>query len=1254
MNSRSLRRRTTRRLGGAAIGAGLVAAAIQTVVHEKEIQDAGQNKAKLKRVSAHGNKTDLAEPGFGTQRESSTYHPEEAPRSPRADKNSPRQPNRGNVGKRARLSRPAEDSEPVERAKDLMTRAPEPPQQGAVELDDAGRANDSRAVASANLHAIAEPEAVKQSVLEPVAIQVAEEEDPPLQAQVPNLALSYEISGFETWPSAAATLSFAPEPVPEASPSQINQASEAADRPLLLDRPQETTEGENSAPVGMPPPTPEDSHPKAGNSYRADEHSAGDAPLPAASLTQASDSLPRPAFGLAPHVSEAERAPQLTSEISGFEIQEAPRKPVPAGRDQASRSAELQTTIIGRERTSAVNALPKPLFGLPLDSEPSVERQPQAPAITAGLVAAKTNSSSGLSSPRFSADDELILEIATSDGSVGDTIVGYGTRTGVYLPLGEVARLLDLAIVTSDDGNYASGWVLDENSTVQLNLKAGSLTIKGIEQKLAPADAVAYEGELYLRADRFAALMPLTVTVDLRSQTVNIKTLTPFPFEQRAQRETARNKLGSQGRKQIEGPVRENTPWQALSFPVGDLEVRGVSDTAFGSRGEVDLRLASDLAFMTARAFANGNTRDGLVAARLEMGRRDPDAGLLGPFHATQFKVGDIATTALPLGLRGIAGLGAQITNAPLGQTSVFDRVDLRGELPDGYEAELYRNNTLVGSTRQPVNGQYQFLQVPVEFGLNVFRIVLYGPQGQRREEVRRLTVGDGRIGKGVFQYDFGLARKDGSLIDARGPDFSPGEDYNAWRLAGSLQYGISTSLTASLSGGLFESRGGRHWLIGTGLRTGIAGTAVRIDAGLRKGGGRAFGIQLSGRTAGVNWTASHFEYSGEFADEVRAFTMDPLRRASEMDFSTVVQLTDTGLPITGRIRRLVFADGRVETNAGARSSLLLGQTLASNSVFLRQFSTVSAGGRTFIGGTLDLASVGRSKTQLRAAIDYALKPAAEVVSVRVAADRYFNDDNSLSISAGHVFAGSATTLGMTFARRFQKYSLGLDGTLNFPERSYSVGLRLGLSFGRNPIDRALFTTRSSMASNGSAAFRVFADANRNGTFDFGEAPLAGVSLSGGGKTVVTNGEGMALVEGLGDGQRIAIQLDETTLPDVDMAAQKPGIEIVARAGRVHASSFGVVELGEVSGIAVLGEQRKGISGLLVELVDANGVHLARARTSTGGVFSFERIRPGLYELALNAQQAAKLGIVLKAGARLELLSPSTITRTVLVVKKSE
>jgi len=1010
-------------------------------------------------------------------------------------------------------------------------------------------------------------------------------------------------------------------------------------------------------------------------------------PAPVARAALSPPALPAPSPDAAPApplaaISETAAATLPLADPAGPTA--APAASVAAEAEPAPVSPPPRTGSLALAAAPPSRALPKPAFAMPAPpaakpsavpahsaQEPPESTTGAAFSASAALPAARVNAPSAAPSPLdaelsrgaprsddaagapvFTPDDELILAIATQNGEVGDTVIAYGTRAGVYLPLGEIARLLDLAVVVSDDGHYASGWILDESRTIELNLREGRLRVNGREVPFARRDAASLDGELYLRSDRFSDLMPLSLGVDLRSQAVTIATQVPFPFEQRAEREAAREKLSGRGRGPAPKFARENTPYKAIDMPLGDVEVRAVSDTSLGSRGETDVRLAGDVAFMTGRAFASVTTRDGLVAARLELGRRDPDAGLLGPLNATEFQVGDVSTTALPVGLRGIGGRGLMITNAPLSRASVFDRIDLRGDLPDGYEAELYRNNTLVGSTRLAVNGRYEFLQVPVEFGLNVFRLVLYGPQGQRREEVRRISVGDGRLAQGEFRYALGLAQKDVSLIDVHGPNFSPGDDYRAWRGTALAEYGISTGLTASLGGAWFESRGSRHWLAATGLRTSIAGIAARADFSVRDGGAKAYGLGLGGRTAGVNWTASHFEYQGGFADELRGFTGEPLVRATEFDLNTVLPVGRGGLPLAARGRRVAFADGRVEADASLRASALVGPALVSNSLSLRRTTAPGNAGVTQLTGTFDLATLAGSKTQYRASLDYAVAPRAEITAVRLDVDRSVGTDTTLRLSAGHVLTGDTTTLGLSAIHRFRRFSLAFDGDVTMPGRSYTAVLRLSFSFGRSPLGGGMFLDRPGLSAGGAAAVRVFADDDGDGRMGPGEAPLEGVDVVAGSSSVTTDAHGIAFVGALGDGQGTSLRIDSSTLPEVSSAPSRDGIEIVPRPGRVHAAEFAIVGLSDIEGTTWLGTDGREISGIVLELVDAAGKVAGRTRSGSGGAFWFEQVRPGRYDLRLAAAQARNLGIELLEPVQVDIGARASTARVAVRVRK--
>lgn len=939
----------------------------------------------------------------------------------------------------------------------------------------------------------------------------------------------------------------------------------------------------------------------------------------------------------------------------------APAKPSTAG--------PAPRRIASRSFAEARLDLPQPAFGLPpiqqlFASGAATEPRPPTAALS-GPIRASAGAAPGLGTqgpvPVISEDDELILQIETPQGEMSDTVIAYGLRTGTYLPLGALTRFFDLPISISDDGHYASGWFLEEQRTLALNLRDGTLAVAGRKLVLGRGDAVAYEGELYVRAEKFSELFPLDLKVDLRAQTIAVKTREPFPFEERMAREASRERLGSRSAR---GPAqrfaREETPWRALSLPVGETELRALTDDDLGTRIEGDLRLAGDLAFMTARAYASVSSRDGLVAARLELGRRDPDGDLLGPLKATEFQLGDVATGPLPIGLRGISGRGAVVTNAPLEQASIFDSVDLRGDLLDGYEVELYRNNTLIGSTRTPVNGQYAFLQVPVDFGLNVFRLVFFGPQGQRREVVRRISVGDGRLVPGQFVYSAGAAQKDVNLFAVRGPQFSPAVDYGAWRATAELGYGISRAFTATLGAGFWQSGGRNHWLAATGLRSGIGATALRFDLGLQDGGGHIVELGLGGKVLGMAYTLNHAEYGGGASDEVRAFTADPLRRATEFNLNTTLRfgsgLNARTMPLSTQVRRIEFADGRRQTDAALRTSLPLGAVLLSNTL---DYGTLSSPGNATtqrLLGSFDLATVSGSRTRYRASLGYGLLPAARLQSAALEADRRFGESTLVRAGITHTFAEHQTTLGLSAVRRTGPVNLAFDGNYGFPNRNFSLALRMGFSFGRNPLNGRGFIARPGLTSGGAAALRAFADGNANGRLDPGEEPVPGVTFLSGTEENRTDSAGRAFIASLGDGNRASIRVDADSMPDIALAPARPGIEIVPRPGRIHVSDFAIVTLSDIEGTAYFRSESgtRAVSRLQLRLLRADGAVAARARSESDGFYLFERLPAGEYTLELDTQQAAALKIRLEAPVVLTIGGKSSVVRRPIYVKSAQ
>lgn len=847
------------------------------------------------------------------------------------------------------------------------------------------------------------------------------------------------------------------------------------------------------------------------------------------------------------------------------------------------------------------------------------------------------------SEPAFTSDDELILQFKIKGIDASDTIIAYGTRKAVYLPLGEIARILDLAIRVSDEGHYANGWFLNEERTLTINLREQVLITAAGRRPLKSGEVQAFDGEMFLRSELFGEIFPIDLTPDLRAQAVYVATREPFPFEERMRREAERARLGARDARpdQARWP-RQTTPWLAASMPIADVELRAVSDSPLGDRIEGDLRLGADLAFMTAQSYFSATTRDGLVASLVQFGRRDADGGLLGPLDATDFQFGDVATSSLPVGLRGQAGRGAYVTNRPFQNASVFERIDLRGILPNGYEVELYRNDILVGSVATAVNDQYEFLEVPVDYGLNVFRLVFYGPQGQRREEVRRITIGDGRLAKGQFEYDVGIVQRGENLLGVRGPNFNPLEGFGSWQATARLSYGLSSDITAVTSLAYFEEDGGDLSVATAGLRTGLGALAIRADGALGSDGSSALGLGLGGRLLGGALSLSHFEYGGGFRDEILSNSRDPLRRATELDFNGSIRLSGQAIPIAARLRHIAFASGRVETDAILRSSYRVSGVVLSNTLEFSRNTNTGGPGFSQLIGNFDLATLGRSRVQLRASLGYSLLQGPEITNASGEVAYQVDNRTIVSGQAFHSFATGEFGFGVSAAREFDRFTLAIDGNYAFEQRSYSVALRIGFSFGRDPLKRGFFMAPPGQASSGAVSLRAFQDMDGNGAYGTGDVPLKDVTFSVFNDTVTSDDEGMARLTRLGNGNPVAVQVDPSSLPDILMAPASRGIEIVPRPGRFHVMDFPIVALSEIEGTVTFegAGTARGVSGLRLLLIDDKGEVAGSARTERGGYYFFEQIKPGRFTLALDPQQAARLGVCM-AGKVVVEVSPS-------------
>lgn len=826
--------------------------------------------------------------------------------------------------------------------------------------------------------------------------------------------------------------------------------------------------------------------------------------------------------------------------------------------------------------------------------------------------------------PLLRPEEQLLLQVRTDKWILDEAFTGYSTPTGVYLPLGDFVRLLDLAVDVDGDNGRAEGWFIDPANIFRIDVKGGFVETRAGRRPLKAGDAVAVLGDIYVRSTVLSDWFPLQADVSLPRQQVQLKLLATFPFEARMERAEKRSLIGLGTAQRVAYP-REATLYRMMTTPALDVNVRATTGKGQQSTSEYDLRASGDLAFMNADLFVTGNRDNAVSDMRFALRRRDPDRQMLGPLGLSLIEAGDTSSTAEPIGVRTRTGRGIVIGNLPIDQGSVFEKIDLRGELPIGYEVELYRNDVLIGSVDHGIDGRYEFLQVPLEFGLNVLRLVFYGPHGERREEVRQINAGEGRLAKGEFQFAASAVQQDENLIPIHS-ETAPilGPDAGELRAVAVAQYGLSSRITAVAGLASFTVGGKRRLQGNAGIRTSLGSAAMQLDAAFQGSGAWAIQSGFAGRLLGTSYVLQHTEYGGDFMDELRT-TVGHYRRDTQLRLDRGFNLGSRVLA-TNLLAERSEHDGATDWNATFRASTSVSRWLVSNSFNYRRFTSDSFSSEN-LDGTFELNGVVQD-WGIRAAIDYFLKPGSKLRDLNIAVDRNLGRGALLRFTLFHQLSGgNGTIAGVSLSRRVGAFDMGGDLLYDSARNSLVAGVRASFSFG-NPLGTWRFEPPG-LARGGSLVAIAFRDLNGDGRQEAGEPPLEGIGFRGGAGEARTNSSGMALITGLGDGRPSHVSMLTDSLPDPYMLPSRPGVEVVPRPGRTHRSLFPVVAMSELEGHAYFegGDSRRAVSNVQLQLVDSKGDVVASARTEYDGYFFIDRVPPGKYHLRIDPDQAAKLKI---------------------------
>jgi len=844
----------------------------------------------------------------------------------------------------------------------------------------------------------------------------------------------------------------------------------------------------------------------------------------------------------------------------------------------------------------------------------------------------------------------LVLEVRLRQFVLSDGIFGYLDDGGLILPLGDYVRALEFSIGVDPENGRADGWFLDEDQLFALDLSRSEVVLKGRRKTFDPQLVELHEDDIYVDTRLLAEWFPADIEFDLSNLLVRVSSREPLLVEQRLDRERRRGAALHRRRVDAAEYPEKDVPYRWISWPFVNVsaesgyERNSLGEAAISAR--YNLLATADLAKMDSSLFVAGENGQGVSQVRLEMGRRDPDGELVGPLGATSYSFGDISTPPVDLIASSRFGRGAQISSFPLDRTGEFDSTTLIGELPLGWEVELYRNEVLLDFQASRADGRFEFEDVQLLFGLNVLRLRFFGPQGQRREEVRRIYVGPGQVPAGEFNFRVAVNQQDEYLIPVDDGNTGGAATQGEARAITELEYGVNKNTSVAASAISLPLNGGRRNYGSLGLRMGFNSLFSRLDIMADDAGGKAakVGVQVS-LPLNLAFLAEHSEFDG-FISEEYPDDVDPIARVSELRVDGVIPGGHVfRVPFSVKATREESESGNTDSLISNRLSAAISRISMSNSLEW-QIAEGPLGKTTNARGTFLVAGrIGR--TTLRGDLQYGVEPVGELTSSTLAVERQFDTDLRGRIAAEKRFTGAeTTTYSARLSNRFDLASLGVSGQWT-DDDSWSALLSLSFSLGREPRSGDWRVSSRNMADNGSVSARVFLDNDLDGVFGEGDTPVEGARLAAGRTTgrEETDENGVVFVTGLQADRRADLTLAPRSLVDPYWVAEPEGYALVPRAGSPATVDFPLVVTGEIDGMVYMIDKGRAyeLADVTLQLQAPDGTMVAETKSAFDGFYLFEFVRPGDYVVQVAPEQLARLGFVSSGGKKVTIGGDGTM-----------
>lgn len=792
--------------------------------------------------------------------------------------------------------------------------------------------------------------------------------------------------------------------------------------------------------------------------------------------------------------------------------------------------------------------------------------------------------------------ETMLLEPNIQGYYSGDIVHALISNGKYYLDIQDMSESLKFKF-TPDSGE---GTFMGKSFSVQ-------------SMKSLDTDFMIEGGREYYSMDFYEKLFPIKLSINPLEMQLDIKSDQILPTTRQKQNSDLRNNMGAPMRLDPFSNYEFDNRY--FTFPVMDFiyrrnenltnwnragESRSFGDYYQANFGMLFAGLDTQVTVFSDDYGSNKLTqpRARITAAKTLLEEPRNKANLV------KFQIGDILGMNNTLFHYGTNGRGLVASSFKDLVISADKTIDITGVLPNGWEAELYLNNQLIGFRQGSIDGRYEFKNIPVNYGLNDFKVILYGPFGETREEERRYYSGTSPVKSGELGYNINVYQADRYLFESNEPSIS---DTNSLVGDSMVYYGVTDHLT--MSGGFVNvesaSQTGENLQFGTaGLQLALNGLSLQYNTNYsfnNNAVGHHFDVQGDIYIGGI---FARYEYYGNIESPISYYQNNYLKDLFETRLTGLVPFVNVPYYLSYIYRSNHENDLYQEVHARISPNFRRYYNFTLENVWRQEIDYTE----NYLDAMLQASYRNlrlHAKAKYQTLPDNYLRDYGASLEYRWDKNTFFQANWLHDCRSKYMDVGDLDSFSIGLGRLFPFGGINISAGFD-TDKNLSFGLTYNISLGKIPYRPEPFINAETQMSNYGSIYARAVD-------NYG-APVSDVKLIVGGREnpSVTDDKGEVLITNLEPYQKTLIIVDETDVDDLALVPEFTSKKLVLRPGVLRPVDIPFNKRGGFDG--QLTDMNTG-EGYNVYIKNQSDETIAVKSVDSDGSFIFDGIKFGRYNL---------------------------------------